>query len=84
MPRINTNPGLNAIIHKHNLRCKQTSHQLRNWEGMAYDNTQVTLVVKLGDIEAAIADSLPMPFSEFITESFGNLLSGGSGCARII
>ena len=44
---------------------------------MAYENTQVTLVVEPGDIEAAIADSLSMPFSEFITEFVGDLLSGG-------
>ena len=44
---------------------------------MAYENTQVTLVVQPGDIEAAIADSLSMPFSEFITKFVGDLLSGG-------
>ena len=77
MPRINTNTGLGAIINKHNLRRNQAACQLRNWKGMAYENTQITLVVEPGDIEAAIADSLSMPFSEFITEFVGDLLSGG-------
>ena len=44
---------------------------------MAYENTQITLVVEPGDTEAAIADSLSMPFSEFITKFVGDLLSGG-------
>lgn len=56
MPRINTNPGLDTIINEHNLRRDQAARQLRNWKGMAYENTQVTLVVEPGDIEAAIPD----------------------------
>ena len=47
---------------------------------MAYENTQVALVVEQGDIEAAIADSLSMPFAEFITKFVGDLLSGGRLC----
>ena len=62
MPRINTNPGLDAIINKRKLRRDQAAGQLQSWKGMAYANTQVTLVVEPGDIEAAIADSLSMPF----------------------
>jgi len=84
MPRINTNPDLDAIINEHNLRRNQAAHQLRNWKGVAYENTQVTLVVEPGDIEAAIADSLSMPFSEFILKFVRDLLSGGGGCGRIV
>ena len=65
MTRINTNPDLDAIINEHNLRRDHAARQLQNWKGMAYENTQVTLVIEPGDIEAAIADSLSMPFSEF-------------------
>ena len=39
--------------------------------------SQITLIVAPGDIEAAITDSLSMPFSEFITKFIGDLLSGG-------
>ena len=77
MPQINTNPGLDASIHEHNLQRNQAACQLQNWKGMAYENNQVTLVVKPGDLEATISESLSMPFSEFITKFVGGLLSGG-------
>ena len=84
MPRINTNAGLDAIINEHHLRRDQAARQLRNWKGVVYENTQITVIIEPGDIEAAIADSLSMPFSEFITKSIGDLFSGGGDCARIV
>ena len=40
-----------------------------------YATTELALVVEPGDVEAAIADSLSVPFSEFITNFVGDLLS---------
>jgi hypothetical protein len=42
-----------------------------------YATTELALVVEPGDVEAAIADSLSVPFSEFITNFVGDLLSWG-------
>lgn len=55
---------------------------------MMYENTQTTLIVKPGDIEVAIADSLSRPFSEFIPKFIRDLITGRRGgirgCAWIV